>query len=627
MTEQFQGSAPQDTPVSSRIHTLEITDRCNEGCVFCFAAPSRRDSEGSHAAVETVKKQLRDFKREGFAGVCFSGGEPTLHPDLPKLVRLAIDEGLKVEIDTNALRFAEKAYLDSFASSGFDFGCRVSFHSHKEAVYNAMTQTKSYRAAVAGIRALLGRGIPVDFSHVLNAHNYRDFPGWVRFVDKEFAGLRRTGRIVASVHFNLQVEEGRSMAPFKLVKPYLLKGAAFSAIEVNYKTPCAASDCLFEAGFTRKAANFSGAARRSNLARLKELPLPRQKELLEYFIPKKCYSCRLFLNPFCRGIRKRYVLRFGYGEYPGLLDDSERRHIDGLRRRAEPVVDLREVRGSPYVALGAPASRSEGDIGALAKTLTGDPDQQVRREAARSLAAKGSKAAAALEPLLRALEDPDKETRWEAARAIAGLGRLEGRAAGPLLKALGDAEAITRRYVVSALRSLRPLPAQAAAALGRALGDADVQVRREVGLAFADLGPAALAAAGALGKALREDPDSQSRQNLVLAFSKMEHPPAQAAAALVGALKDADLQVRREAAYALAKMEPVPASASAGLLKALEAGDGQLSWAVALALGRLAEPPAKVVEALAKLAEHPDPKVSKEAAGALSRLGGTGGSS
>ncbi|MBI5211149.1 MAG: HEAT repeat domain-containing protein [Elusimicrobia bacterium] len=606
---------------SFRIYTLEITERCNEDCVFCFAAPRRLGAEGTHSTVETVKKQLQGIKKDGYEAVCFSGGEPTLHPDLPGLMRLAAEEGLSVELNTNALRFASKAYLDSFGPGRLKFNCRVSFHSHKEAVYDAMTGVKAYRAALAGIRALLGRDIPVNFSHVLNARNYRDFPGWVRFVEKNFAGAAADNKTVASVYFNQQVPDGRSMVPFKRVKPYLLEGARSTVIEVDYKTPCTASDCLFEEGFGRKAGDFSPATRRSNLARLKELPLPRQRELLEYFVPERCYSCRRFLNPFCKGIRKRYLLLFGYGEYPGLLSAEERRYVDALRRRPEPVADMREVRASPYVVLGAPASRSEGDVDALARTLGENPDQLLRREAARSLAARGPEAAGALEPLLRALEDQDKETRWEAARAIAGLGPLDERAAGPLLKALGDAEAVTRRYAAGALRSLRPSPPQALAALGKALADEDAQVRREAGLGLAELGPAARPAARELAKALLEDPDSQSRQNVALAFSRMEPPPAEAAEALVRALEDEEPQVRREAAYALSMMEPVPAEACPGLLEALEAGDGQLSWAVALAVGRMARPPKKALEALAKLAEHPDPKVAKEAAGALSRLG------
>ena len=110
-TEVIKG-CPDDCGLcpEHRQHTcaalIEITSRCNLECPVCFA-----DSKlGFDLSVAQVERMLDRFvELEGKPEVVqFSGGEPTLHPDLIAMIRAASQKGIKmVMVNTNGIRIAE----------------------------------------------------------------------------------------------------------------------------------------------------------------------------------------------------------------------------------------------------------------------------------------------------------------------------------------------------------------------------------------------------------------------------------------------------------------------------------------------------------------------------------------
>lgn len=75
---------------------------CNLRCPFCHNASLVLPREDTSPGMTTA--QLLDFlqKRKGrLQGVCITGGEPTLHPELPDLLREIHTRGYSVKLDTN----------------------------------------------------------------------------------------------------------------------------------------------------------------------------------------------------------------------------------------------------------------------------------------------------------------------------------------------------------------------------------------------------------------------------------------------------------------------------------------------------------------------------------------------
>ena len=74
---------------------------CNFRCPFCHnASLAMPDGSGEAIPLEDFLAFL-DARRGRLQGVCISGGEPTLHHDLPELIREIKSRGFAVKLDTN----------------------------------------------------------------------------------------------------------------------------------------------------------------------------------------------------------------------------------------------------------------------------------------------------------------------------------------------------------------------------------------------------------------------------------------------------------------------------------------------------------------------------------------------
>ncbi len=94
---------------------IEVNSTCDMNCPLCFASAA----PGFNLTLEEVEQILDDFVRtEGNPEVVqFSGGEPTVHPQIVEFVRAATRRGIPfVMINTNGKRIArDDRFLDELA--------------------------------------------------------------------------------------------------------------------------------------------------------------------------------------------------------------------------------------------------------------------------------------------------------------------------------------------------------------------------------------------------------------------------------------------------------------------------------------------------------------------------------
>jgi uncharacterized radical SAM superfamily Fe-S cluster-containing enzyme len=93
------------------IGLVEITSNCNLKCPMCFAESG---PGGTHIDFDTYTRMVDRFVHlEGTADILqLSGGEPTLHPELVRMVRYAYEQPIAaVMINTNGIRLAKDAGL------------------------------------------------------------------------------------------------------------------------------------------------------------------------------------------------------------------------------------------------------------------------------------------------------------------------------------------------------------------------------------------------------------------------------------------------------------------------------------------------------------------------------------
>ncbi len=84
---------------------FHILTACNLKCRHCYINPKEHGTES--LALSTIESWLAIFAGQSKkANIIFLGGEPTLHPDLPKAVKTARNEGYSsITIDTNGFLF------------------------------------------------------------------------------------------------------------------------------------------------------------------------------------------------------------------------------------------------------------------------------------------------------------------------------------------------------------------------------------------------------------------------------------------------------------------------------------------------------------------------------------------
>ena len=99
---------------------LEVTDRCNLRCRYCFADGGRQTQDPAREECEAAVREI--VRQCGQPLLQFSGGEPTLRDDLPELVRFAREAGCSyTQVNTNGIRLAEDPdYAARLKEAGLD---------------------------------------------------------------------------------------------------------------------------------------------------------------------------------------------------------------------------------------------------------------------------------------------------------------------------------------------------------------------------------------------------------------------------------------------------------------------------------------------------------------------------
>jgi MoaA/NifB/PqqE/SkfB family radical SAM enzyme len=141
--------------------TINASARCNFGCIYCGAYSAQATPD-----VSDMPALLARLRGEGYGVVVFSGGEPTLQPDLTSWIAAARDLGFQQRtLVTNASRLAQPGYVDALIEAGLTH-VNVSFHSARAAAFDEISGVaRAYERAREGLEALIEvnrrRGHPV----------------------------------------------------------------------------------------------------------------------------------------------------------------------------------------------------------------------------------------------------------------------------------------------------------------------------------------------------------------------------------------------------------------------------------------------------------------------------------
>jgi uncharacterized radical SAM superfamily Fe-S cluster-containing enzyme len=228
------------------IALVEITSNCNLKCPMCFAESG---PGGQHVDFATYKKMVdRYVALEGVADVLqLSGGEPTLHPELVRMVRYAYEQPIAVVmINTNGICLAhDPALLEELAAMRDRLEIYLQFDGFAPTTLAALRGEQLLSVKLAALDALKKHNIRCTLvctvDHNTNLHEVGQV---VLF------GLERPE--IRGVSFQMATYCGRHLDPHDLEKrvtmPDLVKALVSQtdglvAESDFYPLPCAHPNC------------------------------------------------------------------------------------------------------------------------------------------------------------------------------------------------------------------------------------------------------------------------------------------------------------------------------------------------------------------------------------------------
>lgn len=129
---------------------IDPANACNLRCTFCPQSNWGRSPRGmmDYALFETCLAQTAPLRPERILLFCF--GEPTLHPELPRMVQAAAATGARIRIHTNATKL-DAPLVRALVQAGLD-ECCFSFDTADRETYNRMRVGSDFDRVVAAIR-------------------------------------------------------------------------------------------------------------------------------------------------------------------------------------------------------------------------------------------------------------------------------------------------------------------------------------------------------------------------------------------------------------------------------------------------------------------------------------------
>jgi radical SAM protein with 4Fe4S-binding SPASM domain len=169
------------TPVTAPYKVdVALTYACNNACPHCYNETERLTMPSlSRADWFRVLDKLAEI---GIPHVIFTGGEPTLVPALPQLIRHADKLGLIVGMNTNGRRLAQTAFVRELTEAGLNH-VQITLESCYPRVHDEMVNAPgAFHETIRGIKAARAGGLHTITNTTITMDNQDHALNTVRYL-------------------------------------------------------------------------------------------------------------------------------------------------------------------------------------------------------------------------------------------------------------------------------------------------------------------------------------------------------------------------------------------------------------------------------------------------------------
>ncbi len=288
---------------------LRINGHCNMSCAFCFVDRTVPDFEA-----ETILGHIERMAARNPSHLVLSGGEPTLHPDLPRFIARGRELGFRtIEIQSNGVRAADPAYAQTLTDAGLT-KVTVSLHSIDPAHSDKITRLPgAFAKTLKSMHNFRARGVLTQVAHVITRSNYEELPATVRFLREEFP--EHEGHL--SICFG--VAQPISDLVYTWVMPRFDEIKAFMKAALDYciETRVGFGGMIGQGGYPPCMLDGDMRYYAQNLRNIYRSPDYGD----QFYKPAKCRECSF--DPYCVGVRRIYVETYGEDEIRPFQTDIE----------------------------------------------------------------------------------------------------------------------------------------------------------------------------------------------------------------------------------------------------------------------------------------------------------------
>jgi len=285
---------------------------CNNNCLFCAQGHKKKFGDKTTAA---LKGYLSQAAQEGYKAVVFTGGEPTIRPDILELVAFAKALGFtSIQMQSNGRRFADLDFCKAMIAAGAN-EFSPALHGANARIHDFLTRSPgAFAQTTRGIRNLKKLGQTVFTNTVITKTNYCSLPQLAKLLVR----LKVDQFQLAFVHaVGSAADHFEEVVPRKLLVVPYVKQALTIGLNAGFRVMTEAIPYCLMAGYEAYVAE-------AHIPDTKVFDLDfvvenftETRRLYGKLKDQRCRRCRY--DSQCEGPWKEYPEHFGWTEFQPVM--------------------------------------------------------------------------------------------------------------------------------------------------------------------------------------------------------------------------------------------------------------------------------------------------------------------